>query len=149
MSEHENTPSETSQKMPIEMAEQEFDRFAELWDIDVDSSSMTEDDLDSFNRAKRPLVRGFRDGWLICDDEGVLTFTLKFSKKLLEQGTSKIKLDPAKADVLSMDKFKDRESMHKLRAYMAAMAGMAPRLFGNIDGRDEKRIRGAILLFLG
>jgi len=144
MSEQENT-----QKMPIEMAEQEFDRFAELWDIDTDQKHMTDDDLDSFERAKKPLIRGFCAGWLICDEEGVLTFTLQFSKKLADQGVNQIKLDPAKADVLSMDKYKDREAMHKLRAYMAAMAGMAPRLFGNIDGRDEKRIRGAILLFLG
>lgn len=132
-----------------EVAEQEFERFAKLWDIETDVKSMGEDDVDSFEKAKRPLIRGFCDGWLTCDEEGKLTFALEFSKQLAATGIKSFTLDPAKADVLAMDRYKDKEPMHKLRAYTAAMAGVSLRDFGQIDGRDDKRIRGAILLFLG
>ncbi len=129
-----------------EVANSEFARFADLWDIDTNVDSMTEDDIDSFEKAKRPLIRGFSEGWLTCDDEGILTFELQYSKKA---DFSKVSLDPAKADVLSMDKYKDRQNMHKLKAYMATMAGRTVNKLADLDSRDEKRIRGPILLFLG
>jgi hypothetical protein len=135
--------------MAPEAAEIEFTRFAKLWDVETDATGMGEDDVESFEKAKRPIVRGFCEGWLTCDDEGRLTFALKFSKKLIADGIESVTLDPAKADVLAMDKYKDREPMHKLRAYTAAMSGLNLRDFGRIDGRDDKRVRAAILLFLG
>ena len=110
---------------------------------------MDEDDLESYKKAQRPLLRGFMQGWLTRDDAGVLTFQLDFSPKLTEKGIVSLSLDPAKADVLTMDKYKERQSMHKMKAYMATMTGKSVNILAGLDARDEKRMRGAILLFLG
>ena len=135
----------TEDKLSPEMAEKEFERFADLWDIDIDLKSMGEDDLESYEKAKRPLIRGFVKGWLTLGDEGELTFELI---KPMGDITS-LTLDVARADVLAMDKFKDKQSMHKLKAYMASMVGSTVQKLASLDPRDEKRIRGPILLFLG
>lgn len=136
----------TEDKMSTKVAEAEFNRFAELWDIDTDESSMGEDDVESYEKAKRPLIRGFKAGWLTCDEEGALTFQLRFSKK---SDIKSITLDLSRADVLTMDKYKEKQSMHKLQAYMATLAGIPNNKLANIDSRDQKVMRGPILLFLG
>lgn len=136
-------------KLTQEVAEQEFERMAEIWDIDTDESGFDEDDLESFIKAKKPLIKSLMDGSLVVDEDGNATFTLRWSKKLMENGTETITLDPSRPDVLVMDKFKERETMHKMRAYIASMASKPLRIIGQIDPRDEKRLRGAVLLFLG
>lgn len=135
----------TENRIAPEMAEKEFEDFAELWDIDTDEGSMGEEDLESYEKAKRSIVRGFSKGWLTRDEEGALTFELL---KPMGDVTS-ITLDLARADTLSMDKYKDKQGMHKLKAYMASMAGTTVQKLAKLDTRDEKRLRGPILLFLG
>jgi len=137
--------NQSTTKMAPEVAEAEFTRFAELWDIDVDETSMSEDDLEGFEKLKRPLVRGFAGGWVTLDDEGILTVALRHSKNV---DYDTLSLDPSKADVLSMDKYKDRQNQHKIKAYMGTMARKPVKLLAGIDPRDEKYLRGAILLFL-
>ena len=133
-------------KISLEVAGNEFDRWAGAWDIDTSVESMSDDDARSFEAAKRPLIRGLMDGSFTVNDEGNLDYRLKFTKRD-EETTLSLNID--RADILEMDKYKDRQSMHKLNAYLASLVGMPAKYVSSLDPRDQKRLRGPVLLFLG
>lgn len=133
-------------KIDRDTAEVEFNRWALTWDIDTDVDNMSEEDEKSFQAAKRLVIRGLMDGSFCVNDEGDLNYKTKFSKNF-EPGEVQLKI--SRADILSMDRYKDQQSMHKIQAYLATLAGLPTKAMSNIDPRDQKRLRGPVLLFLG
>ncbi len=131
-------------KITAEMAEQEFERFAKAWDLDLDTADMDEEDEKSLADAKRPILRGIRLGFIRVDDNGDLEIDLQFGTKAGE----KVSLQVNRADLLVMDKYKNKESVHKLNAYVSSLAGESPKFYSRLDPRDQKRIRAPVMLFL-
>ena len=131
-------------KITAEMADKEFERFAEAWDLDLDASNMTEEDEKSLADAKRPIVRGIMRGDIRVVDSGDLDIELRFGKSAGE--TVDLRID--RADMLAMDKYKDRQNVHKLNAYVASLCGKSAKFYGTLDPRDQKRLRAPVMLFL-
>lgn len=124
----------------------EFDRFVEIWDIDGATENMNAEDKESFEKERERIVKAIENGHVTIDDDGAFRYALRFAKEgMLQELTLKVE----NASMLKMDEYKDRQSMHKLYAYVASLAGVAPRVISSIDPRDEKVIRSVALLFLG
>jgi len=123
----------------------EFNKFVDLWDIDGDTEEMDDDDRAGFEDQARRIVRAIRKGRACVEDDGALGYTLIDEVN----GVSTIKLKiPRGASYMAMDRYKDRQNMHKLMAYMADMSGQPVKLFSNMDGRDMKFCMAVVTLFL-
>ncbi len=129
------------------VAEDEFERWAKAWEIDTEVESMTDEDRSYFGGLKRKLVVAIRRGRLTVDTSGEnLTYALKFPKI---EGISSLALGvPCGSAYIGWDRFKDRESMHKLNSFMGEMCGTNPAVFSKMDGRDLKIIQTVAQLFL-
>ena len=130
-----------------EVATREFERFAKAWGLDIDVSTMEEEDRQSFQGLERRITRAIVDGRFVVSDGEEVTYTLIDSKvDGVESLTFKI---PTGGAVLAWDKFKDRQNIHKLNAYMGSMTGQNPTVFVKMDGRDLKVAQAVAQLFLG
>ncbi len=133
-------------KVAPKVAEAEFDRFAEAWDLDSDTASMEEEDRQGFEALKRRLIRKIESGHLTVDGEGMISYML-----IEPQGdTASLTFKrPTGHALVVWDRFKDRQQIHKLNAFMGSMTGQAPALFAEMDGRDLKVCQAVAQLFLG
>lgn len=130
-------------KVDLEMAEDEFNAWAEDWEIDTDTEDMNDEDKTGFNTQKLKLIRAMRFGRLEYDREDE---TLKYTGKHKE-GEVKIKR-PGGAALMAMDKYKDREGVHMQYAVLAAMTGKSSGYFSSLDGIDLKPYMAVVALFL-
>ncbi len=135
-------------KIDLQTAAQEFSRWADAWDLDADVDSMTEEDRSSFESLQRRLMRAISKGSLVVfEDAESLVYTLLNPKV---QGIETLTCSmPTGRAVLGWDRYKDRQSIHKLNSFMGAMCGVEPSVFGSMDGRDLKVIQAVAQLFLG
>lgn len=124
-----------------ETAKEEFNRFCEGWEIDDDTAGMDEEDKTAFESNKAKIINAIMRGRLSLDKENHLSF---------DAGEEKITIKiPQGAAYMEMDRYKEREGVHKTYAVLGAMAGKAPSYFANMDGRRLKPLMGIIALFLG
>ena len=136
----------TSTVIDLETAEREFARFVDEWDIDDNVDAMSGEDRESFEQIQNRIIRQVVKGNATIDAEGNIAYTLKHPKGSTTQIEFKV---PGGDAYIAMDKFKDRQSMHKLNAFMGVMTKLPPAIFGNMDGRDIKFCQGVTSLFLG
>ena len=131
-----------------EVAESDFQRWADKWRIDTDVATMKEDAADSFEDQRRRLVRRIVEGSLRVDNTGdTLVYELEFPQ---EGGTKELTFRvPTGGAMLGWDRMKERESIKKLNSYMASMCGTNPVVFAQMDGRDLKIAQAVATLFLG
>lgn len=136
------------EKMGQDVADAEFDRFAAAWDLDTDVATMNEEDRDGFESLKRRLTRAVIAGRLVVGDDGNdLNYALGFSSF---ESLTTIRFQPPGGEaVLVWDKYKDRQNIHKLNAFLGSMTGENPAVFTKMDGRDLKVCQSVAQLFLG
>ena len=136
----------TREKMPLEVAEAEFARFAQIWDIDVNTDNMSGEDKESFNQQRGRIVNQIMAGHATVDEAGDIRYKLKYP----EGSVTELHFRVPKGDAyMAMDKFKDRQNIHKTNAFLGAMTKQPPQLFSNMDARDVKFCQGVVVLFLG
>ena len=137
-----------SERMVIdqETAEAEFARFTDEWDIDDNVDAMSGEDRESFEQIQNRIIKQITKGSAVVDVDGNITYTLKHPKGSTTEVVFRV---PGGDAYMAMDKFKDRQNMHKLYAFMGVMTKLPPAIFGNMDGRDIKFCQGVTLLFLG
>jgi hypothetical protein len=140
------TPKETNNKIPRDMAEAEFERFAEYWDIDTDVDSMSPEDKDSFEGQKSRIIRAVMSGRAVVESTGELTYTLREAVGNHEKITFKM---PKGEAFIEMDKHKERQSMHKVATLVSKMTGVHSSLLSRFNGNDMKFCLGFAGLFLG
>ena len=125
--------------------EDEFNRWAEAWEIDTDTENMIEEDRDDFRGHKAKIINAMKRGRLIYkDDEDILEYTLAKSE---ENKVVKIARPRGRA-LIEMDRYKDREGVHKTYAVLGAMTMKEPKFFSNLDGIDLKPFMSVVALFL-
>lgn len=137
---------EKGDKVALEAAKAEFARFVDEWDIDDNVDAMSGEDRESFEQIQSRIIKQIVKGNATVDADGNITYALKHPKG----STTHIEFRVPGGDAyIAMDKFKDRQSIHKLNAFMGVMTKSAPAIFGNMDGRDVKFCQGVTSLFLG
>ena len=140
------TVVESKKKMTLVVAEAEFERFVEEWDIDGNIDAMSGETREDFEQQKSRIVRQILLGNAAVDEKGNVIYTLRHPQGSLTE----IKFNvPNGAAYIAMDKYKERQGMHKMYAFMGEATNQPPALFSNMDGRDIKFCMGVTLLFLG
>ena len=137
---------ENKKKMTLEVAEKEFDRFVQEWDIDGSIDTMSGEDREAFKAQKDRIVRQILEGNATVDEHGNIAYTLRHPQGSLTELKFNV---PNGAAYMAMDRYKERQGMHKLYAFMGESTSQPPALFSNMDGRDIKFCMGVTLLFLG
>jgi hypothetical protein len=132
-------------KVAREVAMAEIARWCDAWDIDTETGAMAEDDRGVFQNMTDRLTRKVCQGNLWIDDEGNPHFSPQFSE---DRGELTFRI-PSGADRLSWDKYKDRETIHRIFATLSGMTGQPPAYFSKMDGRDLKVAEALALLYLG
>lgn len=119
-----------------EVAEAEFQRFAEAMDLDVDVSKLDAEDLTAFNKNKDRILRAMSSGALLINENGEAVFTP-------QRPGSKNK-DPITfhertgASLMAMDGKKKGHDVAKTYAVMADMCKVHQSTFAGMTGSDVK-----------
>lgn len=119
-----------------EVAEQEFDRWAEEMDLDLDTSAMDAEDLTAFDKHKRRLLRAMRRGALVITGDGEAEYTPQNPRsKHLDAITFH---ERTGASLMAMDGKKKNHDAAKTYAVMADMCKVHPSTFAGLVGEDVK-----------
>jgi len=135
-------------KIDRETAVDSFNLFCENWEIDCDESGMNQDDKIDFESQKSKIVNAIMKGRMVYDDSGIIKYTIseKSGEKL--QGKEISIRRPKGAAYMEMDRFKDRQGVHKTYAVLSAMTGQDEAFFSKLDGIDLKPFMAVVTLFL-
>lgn len=132
-------------KIDRETANDLFSNFCEDWELDCDESGMTQDDKIDFDSQKAKIVNAVMKGRLVYENE-ILTYTV--SSKSSDAGKEIEIKRPLGAAYMEMDRFKEREGVHKTYAVLAYMTGQPSSFFAKLDGIDLKPFMAVVTLFL-
>lgn len=131
-------------KISVEMAEQEFDRFADAMDLEFDTSNMDPEDVKGFDHNKDIIVKAIQKGALIIDDKGQPVYTPQRTNDI----PPIVFHEPTGASLMAMDGGKKAEDVKKLYHVMADVTGREPKLFSSMKMADLKICMAVITLFL-
>jgi len=134
-------------KIDRETAEMEFDDWCESWEIDSETSDMKEDEKNDFNTQKNKIVKAIMKGRLIVNDEKNIEYYFAHPE-LARNIQSVIIKRPNGQALMSMDKYAEKESVHKMYSIISGMTEKEVSFFGNIDGIDMKVFQAVAVLFL-
>jgi len=120
--------------MTLEMAQQEFDRWADEMDLEFETDIMGEETLDDFNFNRRKICRSLQRGDLIINAEGYAEYTpriVTIDKPLVWKQLSG-------KTIAVVDGKKKNESVKKTFHAMAKLTGVHHSVFENMTGIDRK-----------
>ncbi len=127
-----------------EFADQEFDRFCQLMDLDVDAASMNEEDRIGFDKQRGIILRVLVSGELTIDDDGQPNYL----PRLEDDPKPIVFREPTGATYMAMDRRKKQESIAKSNAMLAEMTGEPAHRFAKMKNRDYKVVMAILTLFL-
>ena len=133
-------------KVVKEVAEQEFERFSDEMDLDLDTSQMDAEDVASFSKQKSRVIRAIMRGNLVINDAGeaVLTPANKRSKH-----TEALTFhERTGASLMAMDGKKKNHDVAKTYAVMADMCHVHPNVFAGLVGSDVKTCEALFALLM-
>lgn len=123
-------------KIAKEMALNEFDRFAEAMDLDIDAVDMDADDLAGFNKQKRRIIRAIERGALVFNDDGEAVYTPQNKKSA--HADSITFHERTGASIMAMDGKKKGHDAAKMYAVLADMCKVHAKVFAGMVGEDVK-----------
>jgi len=130
----------TEERVALEVAEEEFGRFVDAMDLDLDPQNMSEEDREAFEQQKRFFLNAVREGRLSVDERGQPVFQPSSGGPLTFR-------EPNGAALMEMDKGKRNENQRKLHLLMAAVTKSPAARFAKMPKRDLK-VCTAIVIFL-
>lgn len=131
-------------KVALEVAENELDQFFTTQDLDLDDSTMNQEEKDTFASQKRVLIRAMQRRALTFNDKGLPVFKPSYSDVKEPLNFRR----PNGSAFLAMDGSGKGKDVHKLYAAMATMWGTHKSTFSNMDTQDLKVAQTISLLFL-
>jgi hypothetical protein len=133
-----------SNKVDRETAENEFERWAEAMDLDLDFDGMDENERRDTESDRRLVIRAIQNGSVIIDEEGALLYTPR--KRQLDQP---IKFsEPSGAALLVMDKKKKHAEIGKLYASLAELTKTSVLTFSKMHFADLKVVLAVYTLLM-
>lgn len=128
-----------------EVAEAEFERFADIMDLDIDPAGMDEEDKTGLEQNKKRIISAIQKGALVVNDKGEPVFTPQRT-----QGLEDITFhEPTGASLMAMDRKKKNHDISKMFATMADMTGGHSNSFSKMKMSDLKVCLAVTTLFLG
>lgn len=141
----ETPPEATKEKTGDEVAEQEFARFVDKMDLDVDDSMLNEEDKGALITNRRRFIRAIKKGALVVDEDGVPTFTPVKS----ENKNPITFFEPTGASLMAMDRKKEGADVGKMFAIMADFTKQNQAVFASLLTSDLNVCMAISTLYLG
>ena len=133
--------------MDKKTAEAEFERFADIQDLDIDTGEMDAEDKSTFDNQKRRLLLALMKGSLIINEIGLPVYTPHNSESTF---TDPITFHaPGGADFIQMDRKKKNYDITKTHALLASMTKLPETTFLNLKGGDYLMCTAIIGFFMG
>lgn len=133
-------------KIALEVAEAEFDRFVELMDLDLDTADMDAEDLTGFNKQKNRIIRAIQRGHLIVNEKGEAVYTpFNPASKHKEEITFH---ERTGASLMAMDGKKKNHDVAKTYAIMGDMCKLHQNIFAGLVGSDIKTCEALFSLLM-
>lgn len=128
-------------KVDKEVAEQDFERWADSWGIEIDETQLDEEDKKSLDIQRSRVVSAICKGKLVVSETGD-EVTLETNK-----GPVTFK-EPTGASYLATDQHKGKDMAGSF-GFMGAMSGNPAKFFSSVKGSDLKIAQAITALFLG
>ncbi len=136
----------TDQVITKEIAELEFDRFIDLMDIDIDESTLDDEDKTAFNKQKSRMIKSMMRCALVISEDGEAIYT---PWKSGDDRSSPITFhERTGASVMAADGKKKGHDAAKTYAVMADMTKQNAKLFANLKGPDIKTCEAIFALLM-
>lgn len=132
-------------KIAKEVAEQEFERFVESMDLDVDTSGMDAEDLTAFTKQKGRIVKQIERGALVVNDNGEAVYTPQNPRSKHQEPITFH--ERTGASLMAMDGKKKGHDVAKTYAVLGDMCKVHPNIFAGLVGTDVKTCE-ALFAFL-
>lgn len=133
------------EKVVKEQAEAEFENWADRNGIDIDTTSMDQEDAAQYDKQRKRIVTAIMKGNLIINDSGDAVYSLQDAIGPVDTITF---YEPTGSTYMAADKKKAGQDVSKLYAMMAAMTKTTIQTFSKMKNRDLKICQGITLLFL-
>lgn len=134
-------------KVARAVALNDFNRFADMFDIDHDLESMKKEDRESFEAQQEKILRAIELQRAVVNDDGTISYTLQYPVQEISDSVFNMTV-PKGVAFIDTDKYKGEESMHRLFGIIAGMTGRPIKQFSLMDGRDTKFFMAVAALFL-
>ncbi len=133
-------------KIVLEVAQAEFDRFVEAMDLDVDTAGLDAEDLTQFNKLKNRVIRQIERGALVINDNGEAVYT---PQNKGSKHTDAITFhERTGASLMAMDGKKKGHDVAKTYAVLADMCKVHPSVFAGLVGTDVKTCEALFSLLM-
>jgi hypothetical protein len=129
----------------LEVAEQEFDRFVDSMDLDVNTAHMDADDKKDLDQLRSRIISAIQAGSLVINDNGEPVFTPQRTNDAAPITFH----EPTGATLMAMDRKKKTEDVGKLYASMGDMTKTSAATFSKMRMSDLKVCTAVTTLFLG
>lgn len=116
-------------KVATEVAQQEFERWAEAFEIDITTDALDPEELKAFEGFKAKFIKRVETGALTVDENGTIEFTPR------GDDGEPLKFDEPTGALLSARQKNDTD-IQAARRVMAAWCGVAPKRFADMKLRD-------------
>jgi hypothetical protein len=116
-------------KVATEVAQQEFERWAETFEIDISTEAFDPEELKAFDGFKAKFIKRIETGALTIDDDGVIEFSPR------GDDGDPLKFDEPTGALLSARQKNDTE-IQAARRVLASWTGVAPKRFAEMKLRD-------------
>lgn len=116
-------------KVATEVAQQEFERWAAAFEIDISTDDLDAEETKAFEAFKSKFLKRVESGALTVDEDGVIEFTPRGDKE------EPLKFDEPTGSLLSARQKNDTDVQAARRA-LGAWAGVPPKRFTDMKLRD-------------
>ncbi len=119
-----------------EVAIEEFERFAGSMDLDMDESTMDDDDIKNLNKMKNRLIKATMEGHLVINEKGEAVYTPSN-----EESRNKDPItfhERTGASLMAMDGKGKNHDAARMYAILGDMCRVKPKVFAGLVGIDVK-----------
>lgn len=130
----------------LDVAEAEWDRLCEMWDLDTSPSELNEDEKSTFSIMRKKIIGLVMQGRACVDTEkGAFKYTLTNPIGLIKELSFRL---PKGGDFEKADKCKDTEDVKRNNTIIALMIKEPLSVAQQIEGVDYKVARTISSLFM-
>lgn len=138
----------TENVLSEELAENEFSKWTDENDINVNTAGMNEQEAISFNLMKTRIIKAISKGLLIVNDNGNFEYTVSSRSPNGYAGDKVEILPPDGKAYMAVDNFKKDQNVHKSMAILSAMTGKDVSWFSKLANCDYKLFDAVVTFFI-
>jgi len=119
-----------------EVALAEFDRFADMMDLDLDESLMQDEDRAELAKQKKRIVKEICNGSLVVNELGEVVFTPRHARSKYKEPLTFH--EQSGASIMAIDSKSHKARVGAVHAILGDMCGVNANVFASLVGSDYK-----------